>query len=89
MVSPMQKFYKLDLQMLHSLTGLKKCILLHKLDIVHIYTIKQLYSFREKMHCIKLSYIYFKSMCHNSVEITFINILLLITSFITPFIVFI
>ena len=27
------------------------------------YTIKQFYSFREKMHCIKLYCIYFKSMC--------------------------
>ena len=31
--------------------------------MLYKYTIEQFYSFREKMHCIKLYYIYFKSMC--------------------------
>ena len=31
--------------------------------MLYKYTIKQFYSFREKMHCIKLYCIYFKSMC--------------------------
>ena len=31
--------------------------------MLYIYTMKQFYSFRQKMHCIKLYYIYFKSIC--------------------------
>ena len=31
--------------------------------MLYKYTIEQFYSFREKMHCIKLYCIYFKSMC--------------------------
>ena len=31
--------------------------------MLYIYTMKQFYSFREKIHCIKLHYIYFKSIC--------------------------
>ena len=31
--------------------------------MLYIYKMKQFYSFCEKMHCIKLYYIYFKSIC--------------------------
>ena len=31
--------------------------------MLYIYTMKQFYSFHQKMHCIKLYYIYFKSIC--------------------------
>ena len=75
----------------HNLTGLMKYIVLQSLDFVHIYTMKQLYSLRKKMHCIVSSFLISMSnnaMCHKSVEITLINILLF-TSFIIPFIVFI